>query len=122
MANNHQQHEPPGSSITAVRKKLDLYRDVPVNTQSTTDSDLKPLIWRLMHSGRNPVDNKYHWFCHDADPLVRDLAVFLLRLFAYTDSANEEVDAWRSRLQQVWVDCPACIQSMDEEKVNSRTT
>ena len=111
---------PPEANIAAVKEKLKLYHDVPVNTQDTTDEDLNPLIWRLMRSGKDESDGRYHWFCHRTDSTTRDLATFLLRLFAYTSTGNNLLEEWKDRLQIIWKNCPDCIQRMDEEKVLSR--
>lgn len=72
-----------------------------------------------MNYGKEVPDFKYHWFCHRADSTRRDLASFLLRLFAYNDTGNEKVEAWKERLKKVWADCPDCIQCMDDEKTLS---
>lgn len=114
--------EPPGADIASVKAKLKLYHDVPVNTYDTTDEDLYPLAWRLMHSGKDESDGRYHWFCHRTDSFVRDLATFLLRLFAYTGTGSKLVEGWKNRLQTIWKNCPDCIQRMDEEKVLSKET
>ncbi|KAH8114513.1 SEN1 N terminal-domain-containing protein [Phellopilus nigrolimitatus] len=47
-------------------------------------------------------DGVLHWFCPQAEALTRELAVFLLRLFAYT---NEKVVEWRARIKVVWHGC-----------------
>ncbi|KAI5122782.1 hypothetical protein M0805_000126 [Coniferiporia weirii] len=110
--------EPAGASKHEVERKLKQLRDSPVDTQGTRDSDMIPLHWRLMRV-KADANGTIHWFCPQADVLTKELAVFLLRLFAYS---NERVVEWRTRITKVWHGCANCVRGMDEAKTTSRTT
>ena len=108
--------DPVGLSKHAIEAKLKVLRDDPVTTASVQDKDMQLLHSHLM-SASPDLDGSLHWFCPRAEPLTRELATFLLRLHGYKD-----MDAWRSRIKDVWKSCADCIRYMDEAKVGSRKT
>ena len=107
-----------GGSKSALERKLEQYRDTPVDSFGTKDSDFLPLLSYLLKV-KLDKDGALHWFCSHADDLTRETATFLLRMFAYE---NAKVTEWKDRLRKVWSTCAECIMAMDIRKRTSRTT
>ena len=112
-------HDMPGRVAKDVlEEKLKNLRDFPVGVTGMRDDDIVPLYDSLM-AEEKPRNGKLHWFCDEAKPIVRELAVLLTRLHAYD---QERVERWRSRLIDVLHGCTKCIDALEEAKQSSETT
>ncbi len=106
-----------------VKKKLLELRDQPVAIAS--DDVLRLVSTYLLGSLKKPesLDNvlpKFgHWFCSQAEDLVKEAATFLIRLHAYNSSS---VDIWRAQLKRVLSRCCYCVRGMHEAENMSRHT
>ena len=112
-------HDMPGRGAKDVlEEKLKNLRDFPVGVTGMRDDDIVPLYDSLM-AEEKPRSGKLHWFCNEAKPVVRELAVLLTRLHAYD---QERVERWRDRLIDVLHGCTNCIDALEEAKKTSETT
>ena len=113
---------PPGGSRTVTKdelaKRLKKLKDEPIDAAGTQDEVLIPIVEFVMalKPGANGV---LHWFCRDADGVVREAATFLLRLFAYS---NDVVTGWKERMLKCLHSCSGCAQSLDKIKETSSST
>ena len=106
--------EPAGTSRREVEQKLKDLRDNPVDTRGMKDAEVLPLHHYLMNV--KPDD---HWFCHRADSVTREDALFLNRLFAYK---NDKVTEWKARLSKILLGCTDCVRAFDKAKAEIKLT
>ena len=106
------------SSRGSVQKQLKKLHDDPVNTEGAQDAILEPPYDYLL-SIRPDGEGVIHWFCPKADAVAREAAVFLLRLFAYS---NARVLVWKQGLMRCLYGCFECSQAFMGSKITSKTT
>lgn len=94
-------------------------RDVPTNTGGANDKILGPLWGFVMKAQPHDSDKLSHWFCSRADPIIAEAAVFMIRLFAYS---NPKVDQWKEKMASLLASCPACVKGLQDAKLSSRQT
>jgi senataxin len=100
--------------IEALLKRL---RDEPAHNEDASEDVLASVYGYLMAA--TPVDGSHHWFCGKAEPLRKEAASFLLRLFAYTSG---KVIKWKDRVEQILSSCVGCVKGFAEVKSTSRRT
>ena len=106
-----------------VKKKLVELRDAP---SATISDDVLRLLATFLLGSLSKPDNPAkvvpaydHWFCSQADDLVREAATFCIRLHAYNSSS---VDVWRLQLKRVLGGCCYCVRGLHEAETTSRHT
>ncbi|KAI0078277.1 hypothetical protein K474DRAFT_1619824 [Panus rudis PR-1116 ss-1] len=105
-------------SADEVKAKLEQLRDNPADTQGAPESVLAG-IYEFLLNKNTPADGKFHWFCSEADPVVVQAAIFLIRLHAYNSA---RVETWRSHLRRCLFGCCECVRVYQEAKHTSRKT
>jgi senataxin len=100
--------------VEALLKRL---REEPANSEDTPEDALISVYEYLMAA--TPIGGSHHWFCDKAEPLRKEAASFLLRLFAYT---SDRVIKWKERIEEILSRCVGCVKGFTEVKSTSRRT
>jgi senataxin len=91
-------------------------RDVP--SANVGDKNLNAL-WEFIATAAKDGDGVMHWFCPRADTVVREAAVFMLRLYAFN---SPKVQQWKEKLSTLLGQCPGCVSALQQAKLSSRNT
>ena len=102
----------------ALAVKLRSLRDYPVGVSGLRDAEIVPIYDALM-AVENSRAGKLHWFCDEAEPIVKEMAVLLTRLHAFR---HERVEKWKERMILVLHGCSKCIAGLEEAKRTSAST
>ncbi|KZS90457.1 hypothetical protein SISNIDRAFT_180023 [Sistotremastrum niveocremeum HHB9708] len=109
----------PATAESDIEKTLERLRAEPADATGTPDSLIAP-IYTLLLAEKPGADGVLHWYCPQARPVVRESAIFLIRLFAY--DSNPRVNAFKSKLRSVVDSCCQCSDGFQLAKVTSRTS
>lgn len=107
-----------GTSRDALQAKLRYLREHPVGVSGMRDADILPIYEALMSAGESRTGT-LHWFCDEAEPTVKEMAILLTRLHAYK---HDHVETWRERMIMVLHGCCKCITGLEEAKQTSAST
>lgn len=107
------------SSEQLLRDRLADLRQLPVDSNGTSDELLQTIYAHLVSVTPADANVALHWFCNRAHENTIESATFLLRLFAYD---SPQVTKWKQLFQRCTTSCLDCVAVLESKKIESRTT